>query len=130
MIASVAFSQGRGPGGTQLTAEEMLAKRLERLTTLLSLDATQQAKAKTIFTDELTAATALRTNEQTARDALNTAVKASASDAQLDQLAAALGVIEGQMAAVHAKAQVKFRAILNSTQLEKLDALDDHGPQN
>jgi Spy/CpxP family protein refolding chaperone len=120
------FAQG-GPGGgrgdrTPPTAAEMLDRRIQMLTTLLTLDAAQQAQARTIFTDENTAATAIRTKLDTAEDALQAAVKGSASDSQIDQLAASIGTLQGQSIAVHAKAQAKFRSILNATQKEKLDA--------
>jgi Spy/CpxP family protein refolding chaperone len=126
--ATGAFAQdpgGHGRGGgnrTPPTAAEMLDRRIQMLTTLLTLDANQQAQAKTIFTDENTAAAALRTKIDTAQDALQAAVKGSASDSQIDQLAASLGTLHGQSLAVHAKAQAKFRSILNSAQKEKLDA--------
>lgn len=116
-----------GPGGrrgdrTPLTAAELVERRVQMLTTLLTLDAAQQAQAKTIFTDENTAATALREKAEAAQDAFQDAVKAGASDGQIDQLAAAVGAVHGQSIAVHGKAQTRFRAILNSAQREKLDA--------
>jgi hypothetical protein len=117
---------GRPGGGrgdrTPLTAAEMVERRVQMLTTLLTLDAAQQAQAKTIFTDENTASEAIRAKVDTAQDALQAAVKGSASDSQIDQLAAALGTLHGQSLAVHSKAQAKFRGILNSAQKEKLDA--------
>jgi Skp family chaperone for outer membrane proteins len=108
---------------TPPTAAEMVERRVEMLTARLTLDAAQQAQAKTIFTDENTAATALRTKIEAAQDVLQDAVKGSASESQIDQLAATVGTLHGQMLAVHAKAQAKFRAILNATQKEKLDTM-------
>jgi hypothetical protein len=124
------FAQGRPErGGTPPTAEQMIDRRVQMLTTLLTLDSAQQAQAKTIFTDEATASKALQTGAQAAHEALQAAVKAGASDAQIDQLAAAVGTVQGQGAAIHAKAQTKFRLILNSAQKEKLDAAQSsHGP--
>jgi hypothetical protein len=119
------FAQGPGRGRgdrTPPTAAEMVERRVQMLTTLLTLDAAQQAQAKTIFTNENTDAAALRTKIETAQDALQAAVKGSASDSQIDQLAASVGTLHGQSLAVHSKAQAKFRNILNSTQKEKLDA--------
>jgi hypothetical protein len=124
------YAQGPGRpdrGGTPPTAEQMIERRVQRLTTLLTLDSSQQQQAKTIFTDEATAAQALRTTAQTAHEALQTAVKSGAADAQIDQLAAQVGTIQGQSLAIHAKAQTKFRLILNAAQKEKLDAAGDHG---
>ena len=128
------FAQGPGPGGpggrghggggdrTPPTAAEMVDRRVQMLTALLTLDANQQAQAKTIFTDENTASTALRTKMETAQDALQAAIKGGASDSQIDQLAASIGTLNGQGLAIHAKAQTKFRLILNATQKEKLDS--------
>lgn len=119
------FAQGRpdGRGGTPPTPEQMVERRVQMLTTFLTLDASQQQQAKTIFTDEQTAGLALREPTKAAHDALQAAVKAGASDAQIDQLAGQLGTLEGRGAAIHAKAQTKFRLLLNATQKEKLDSL-------
>ncbi|HYP09609.1 MAG TPA: hypothetical protein VER03_25515, partial [Bryobacteraceae bacterium] len=115
------FAQGgpgrRGGGGadrTPPTAAEMVERRVARLTELLTLDAAQQAQAKTIFSEEQTAASALRDKIEAAHDALQAAVKGSASDSQIDQLAASVGTLQGQSLAVHSKAQAKLRGILNS----------------
>ena len=125
------YAQGPGRpdhGGTPPTSEQMIERRVQRLTTLLTLDSSQQQQAKTIFTEEATAAEALRTTARTAHEALQTAVKSGAADAQIDQLAAQVGTVQGQALAVHAKAQTKFRLILTAAQKEKLDAAGDRGP--
>ena len=130
------FAQGGPRGGdrTPPTPEQMVERRVAMLTTLLSLDASQQAQAKTIFTDEATASQALRDKMSDAHEALQTAAKSSASDSQIDALAAQVGAVHGQSVAIHAKAQSKLRAILNSAQKEKLDATrggfggGPHGP--
>lgn len=122
-VGSAVFAQGQGAGrGTPPTPEQMIERRVQMLTNLLTLDASQQAQAKTIFTDEVNAAQALQTNSKTAHDALETAVKSGAADAQIDSLSAQVGVAQGQLTAVHAKAQTKFRLLLNATQKEKLDS--------
>jgi len=124
-IAVTGFAQGPGGrGGTPPTSEQMIERRIQMLTTLLTLDATQQQQAKTIFTNAATASQALREPSRAAHDALQEAVKGGASDAQLDQLAAQVGSLNGQAAAIHAKSQSKFRALLNSTQKEKLDSTE------
>ena len=118
------FAQGgpRSGNGTPPTPEQMVERRVARLATLLSLDAGQQAEAKKIFADEATASKALREKMRDAHDALQSAAKSSASDSQIDALAAQAGAVHGQSLAIHAKAQSKLRAILNSAQKEKLDA--------
>ena len=57
------------------------------------------------------------------RDALQAAVKATKSDAELDRLAAAVGLVEGQMAGIRAKVSAKFYALLTAEQKIKFDAL-------
>ena len=125
-VGSTLFAQGQerpdGRRGTPPTPAEMVERRVEMLTDMLMLDATQQQQATKIFTDEVTASQALREPTQTAHEALRNAVKSGASDAQLDQLSAQIGTLAGQNAAIHAKAQSKFRLILNSAQKEKLDS--------
>lgn len=126
------FAQGGPRKGTPPTPEQMVERRVAMLTALLSLDASQQAQAKTIFTDAATASQALRDKTGDAHEALQAAVKASASDAQIDALAAQVGTAQGQGIAIQAKAQSKFRAILNSAQKEKLDTTRggfDGGPR-
>ena len=62
-----------------------------------------------------------------AREALNAAVKKNAADAEIDQLAAAVGVINGRLAAIHAKASAKFYALLTAEQKTKYDQMGDRG---
>jgi Spy/CpxP family protein refolding chaperone len=119
------LAQGGGRSATRTppTPEQMVERRITTLTTLLTLDADQQAQAKRIFANEATAAQGLRDKAREAQEALQAATKATASDSQIDALAAQVGSIHGQTLAIHAKAQSKFRAILNSAQKEKLDTV-------
>ncbi len=83
-MAVTTFAQGPGGrGGTPPTPEQMIERRIQMLTTLLTLDATQQQQAKTIFTNAATASQALREPSKAAHDALQAAVKGGASDGQL-----------------------------------------------
>jgi Spy/CpxP family protein refolding chaperone len=97
--------------------------RLEFLTTYLSLTSSQQLAVKTIFDAEEAAAKTAMTSLQTAQDALTAADKQGQSDYQLDQLAATVGARFGDLAAIHAKAEAKFYAILTSDQQAKYDKL-------
>ena len=90
------------------------------------MTAAQQQQAKTIFTDEATASQALFPKLRDAGSALQNAVKNTGLDADIDSAAAQIGTLQGQMAAIHAKAQAKFRGILTADQKTKLDSL--HGP--
>ncbi len=103
-------------------------RRLEFLSGYLSLSDTQQAQARAIFAAANTASETLRGTFESARTPLTAAIKANASDAEIDRLAAALGTIEGQLAAVRAKAEAKFYALLTTEQKTKYDAVSTHGP--
>lgn len=111
----VVSAQTRGPGGN----------RLEFLTGYLSLSDTQKTQAQAIFDAAESAGETARGQMTAAMDALKAAVKANASDADLDRLAAAVGVIHGQSAGIQAKASAKFYALLNADQKTKYDAMGD-----
>ena len=49
------------------------------------------------------------------------------SDAEIDKLAAVVGNLAGQQAAIHAKVQAKFLALLTSDQKDKLSKLPGPG---
>ena len=102
--------------------------RLDYLAGYLSLTDAQKAQAKTIFDAAAAATETARGQSDVARTALNTAVKANASDAELDRLSAAVGVIQGQITAIQAKAQAKFYALLTAEQKAKYDARGSGGP--
>jgi Spy/CpxP family protein refolding chaperone len=105
----------------------MLERRLQHLTTVLELNTTQQAQAKTIFTDEATALQALRTRQTEARDAMQNAVKNTGLDADIERAATQIGALHTQALTIQGKAQAKFRAILTTQQKEKLDAMRGGG---
>jgi hypothetical protein len=66
-----------------------------------------------------------------AREAMQNAVKNTGLDADIERAAAQLGVAETQMAAIHGKAQAKFRALLTADQKTKYDSrggFDGRGP--
>jgi len=97
--------------------------RLELLTVYLSLTSSQQAAAKTVFDAEAAAVTPVMAALQTAQDALTAADKQGQSEYQLDQLALTVGARFGDLAAIHAKTEAKFYAILTSDQQAKYDKL-------
>lgn len=123
MMAASAFGQGpRGPrdgGGGQLNF----------LTGYLSLTDAQKQQAQTIFDAARTASETARGQLTTAREALTQAIRTNQSDAQLDQLAAAVGTIQGRIEAIQAKASAKFYALLTAEQKTKYDQRFEHsGP--
>ncbi len=98
-------------------------RRLEFLAGYLSLTDAQKTQAQAIFDAAESAAATAAGAMTSAQTALRTAIKANAADAELDRLAAAIGVIQGQVAAIHAKAEAKFYALLTADQKTKYDAL-------
>jgi Spy/CpxP family protein refolding chaperone len=118
LALSLAFAQrprdmnGNPPPG------DPLERRIEMLTNMLSLTTTQQEQAKTIYSAAATAGTALRTNMETAREALDTAVKAN-NAAGIDQAASAIGSLTAQSTSINAKADAAFYLILTPDQQTK-----------
>lgn len=131
LSAFAAFAQGPGPGPggpgrtdrTPPTPEQRIERHVEFLTNYLSLTPSQVTQAKTIFTAEQTAAAALETPMKTAHDNLQNAVKSNLPVPQIEAAATEVGRVHGQMAAVHAKAQAQFRALLTDEQKTKLDSM-------
>lgn len=118
MTAFVAFgADSRRAGGN----------RLEFLAGYLALSDTQKTQAQSIFDAAESASETARGQLTAASDALKAAVKTNAPDSDLDRLGAAVGAVQGQMAALHAKASAKFYALLTADQKTKFDALGDRG---
>lgn len=98
-------------------------RRLEFLAGYLSLTDAQKTQAQAIFDAAESAATTAAGSLTSAQTALRTAIKANAADAELERLSAAIGVIQGQITAIRAKADAKFYALLTAEQKTKYDAL-------
>lgn len=101
--------------------------RLNFLAGYLSLTDAQKTQAQAIFTAADTAAQTANGALSAARTALNAVIKTNPPDAEVDRLAAAVGVIEGQLAAIRTKASAKFYALLTAEQKAKYDALLANG---
>ncbi len=112
---------------TSTTTTSGSSRRLDYLTGYLSLTDAQKAAAKAIFDAADAAATTAEGSRAAAQTALKTAIKANAADAELERLSAAIGTIEGQVTAIHAKAEAKFYALLTAEQKTKYDALTTPG---
>jgi Spy/CpxP family protein refolding chaperone len=112
---------GRGPGGGGGQ------DRVAFLAGYLGLTDAQKTAATAIFDAAATASTTARGTATAARDALQAGIKSGTSDAQIDQLAAAVGSTEAALTAIQAKAEAKFRALLTADQKGKLDAQPTRG---
>jgi Spy/CpxP family protein refolding chaperone len=110
-------------------ASQRGGSRLDYLAGFLSLTDTQKTQAASIFEAAASATSTARGQLDAARSALSDAWKANRADAEIDRLGAALGAIEGQIAAINAKAQAKFYALLTAEQKAKYDAMGSRIPR-
>src|SRR4051812_4858431 len=116
------FDANGGSLGSAQTSADAVARRLQFLTTLLTLTTSQASQATTIFTNEAAAVTAIQTNLDTARTSLKTAIQSN-STAQIDQLSSQIGTYQGQLLAADSKAEAAFYALLTADQKTKYDAI-------
>jgi len=131
LTASLGFAQFRtraanGPGNPPDPAT-MIQMRVAYLTSLLSLTSAQQTQATTIFTNAYNSASSIKSSLQTDQQSLAAAVKANGTGT-IDQLAATIGTLQGQLVAINAKADGAFYAILTSDQQTKYDSMPHGGP--
>lgn len=103
----------------------MVTRRVNQLTTLLTLTPAQQQQATTIFTTSATASQASRSAMLTARQSLNTAIKNNDTGG-IEQAATTIGNLTAQMTSSDSKAQAAFLQILTPDQVTKYNSLG-HG---
>ena len=125
-FASVAMSALLAQDHTPPTAAQRIANRVAHLTTLLTLNAGEQAQATTIFTAEQNALSGVMTNMRTARTALKAAVQKN-DQAAIAAQAAQIGSLVTQETQAQATAEAAFFAILDSTQQAKFNELHSPG---
>jgi Spy/CpxP family protein refolding chaperone len=90
------------------------------------LTAAQAAQATSIFTAAQSASATLETTLDTDRTNLQAAVKSNTT-ATIDQLAAAIGTLDGQLLDIRSKADAAFYAILTAAQQTKLGTIGGPG---
>ncbi len=104
-------------------------RMLKFLTTYLDLTSTQQTQAQTIFATEQSNSKPVRQQLATQRQAVEAAIQAGQTAAQLTQLAAVEGPLLAQLEANRAIAKAQFYALLTADQQAKFVALQKlHGP--
>ncbi len=103
------------------------SRRLNFLAGYLSLTDSQKAQAQTIFDNAAAASETVRGQMESARTNLTTAIKANASNAELDRLSAVIGTLHGNLTAIHAKAEAQFYAILTADQKTKYNEMPGPG---
>jgi Spy/CpxP family protein refolding chaperone len=116
------FAQGRGA-----TPAEMIANRIARLTTLLTLTTDQQTQATAIFTKEQAGESSLITSMQAARKSLQSAIQTNDA-AGIATLATQIGALTTEQVADQARADAAFYAILTADQQAKYNELQSAGP--
>jgi len=112
---------------TSPTRAQIAERLVQRYAIQLGLSSTQQEQAVTIFTTEETAEAAIHTSELTARQSLETAIKAD-NTATITQLSASLGELSGQSTLARSLADAQFYAILTSDQQTKFAQIMTQGP--
>ena len=95
--------------------------RIQRMAMELKLTPDQQQRARTLFRAEETAMVQAHRQARNTREALEDSVRAGASDAEIDRLAAAAGAAHGAVEALRVKTQTKFYAMLNQDQKDLFD---------
>jgi Spy/CpxP family protein refolding chaperone len=123
LLSATLLAQGRGRPGSG----EAKQSRIDFLATVLSLTEDQKLQATAIFEAAEQASAPLRESLSQQRQALNDAAKSNAADAQIDELAAPLGSLSGQIAAIQTKAFRQSYALLSEEQRQKLDELKTVG---
>ncbi len=114
-------------GSEPIDPQTLKQKRIDFLTTVLSLTDAQKQQATTIFHEADQDSAPLRDSLKQQHQALDDAVKSNVTDSQIDQLATTLGSLMGQLTAVRTKAFAKFYSILTADQRRKLDQLQASG---
>lgn len=124
LCAALTFAQGpggRGPrdgGGTPPDPAQMVTMRVNMLAERLNLTDSQKTQATKIFTDAVAAAANARTALSDSHTKLADAIKAN-NTSTIDTLAVTIGQLEGQLAAINAKAEAAFYAVLTADQQAK-----------
>jgi Spy/CpxP family protein refolding chaperone len=127
MFSAVAvFAQDSGAPPARFSPEQMIAKHVSRLSTLLNLTATQQTQATALFTDEQNAAKTARANMRAAHTALKTAIENNDANGITAQ-ATQIGSLTTAEIESHAKAEATFFAMLSADQQTKYKQLQAAG---
>jgi Spy/CpxP family protein refolding chaperone len=133
VTASTMLMFAQGPGrmgpreGGEFDPAQAVQRRVQMLTQRLTLTAAQQAAATKIFTDATTASQALRSNMDTIRQGLNDAVKSNNTSA-IESFASQSGSVQGQLTAIHARAEAAFYALLTAEQKTTYNQRPERGP--
>lgn len=112
LTASLGLAQTTGAGPNPAN---MAQRRVKFLTTLLTLNSTQQQQAVTIFTNSTTANQGTMASMKTARQSLQTAIQNNDANG-LSQAATTIGNLTAQSTLANAQAEAAFYQILTPQQ--------------
>lgn len=124
--ATLLPAQMRGPAGSPPDPEKFAQMRAERLAQMLSLTEAQKSQALKIFTDAQTAAERYRQEMQTAREALQSAIRTN-NVAAIERAARDIGAATAEISSIDARAEAAFYALLTPEQKEKYDSMPGRG---
>jgi hypothetical protein len=128
LATAAAFAQHAPPDPAT-----MAQHRVTQLTGQLGLTGAQAAQATTIYTNSATAVAPLQSQMRTLQTAMQAAVKSGAADT-IEQTAAQMGTLMGQITAIQSKADAAFYAGLSTSQQTAANAIPGvlgggpHGP--
>ena len=106
------------PRGDRHRHETFAERRVHDLTRRFDLTEAQRTQALTLFTEADKEAEPLEERLEQAHRALRDATRRNATSSEIDQLAAAVGTLTGQLAAINAKADTAFHNTLTPKQRE------------
>lgn len=124
--ATLLPAQMRAPGGADADPEKFAQRRAERLSQMLSLTEAQKSQALKIFSDAQAAAERYRQEMQTARAALQSAIKAN-NIAAIERAARDIGAATAELTSIDARAEAAFYSLLTAEQKEKYDSMPARG---
>lgn len=107
------FDRGGPPFGPQ--------GRVDHLANRLSLTDAQKQQALDIFTAADKTSEPVKDSLDQARQTLRESARRNAPSAQIDQLAATVGNLTGQLLAIETKAMAQFYTLLTAEQRQKMD---------
>lgn len=121
VAGSLMAQRGPRPGGPPPDPATMVQNQVTHLTALLTLTPAQAAQATTIFTNAMTASSSLQTTMDSDRQNLESAINTN-STSVIDQISQNIGILNGQLTAIRAKADAAFLALLTPAQKATLEA--------
>jgi Spy/CpxP family protein refolding chaperone len=127
LAASVLFAQTSNTRPGPPTPDEIAQRRVNFLTTLLTLTTAQQQQALTIFTNAATTESGIRTSLQAARQSMNTAVQNNDINS-INQISNTIGTLTAQSTVAQSTADAAFYQILTPDQRTKLAQVQTQGP--